>query len=500
MNENKNRLNAKNFPVDILALLDGLRPGEENTNVFTPQKVVNEMLDMLPKEIWKSSTVKFLDPVCKSGIFLREIAKRLVDAQAIDANGNKLKGRERLPVIRHILQNQIYGIATTEEAAIISRRTVYGSQRADSRYSLSEFKDSAEGNIRYRECSSRNEKRKEAYPFLDLNIYEIFGENMNFDVIIGNPPYQENVGIQAKAFGVNIFNLFVDQARNLQPNYLTMIIPSKWFSGDRGLDAFRNSMLNDTRIQIIHDFFDASECFPPSVEIKGGVCYFLWNKEYHGDCVIYSHENGHINKMKRPLLENGGDVFIRYNKAISILHKVEKSKETNFSSLVSVQTPFGLVSSFSRFHQNNTGNEIKVYAKNKQQGFLDSAIDISKNQNCIDKWKVYVPKAVGSGKMKDDWLNPIIGEPHSVCTQTYLMFGPFEDKRICENVISYTQTKFFHFLWGLKKVTQDGMRDTYSFIPLQDFSKPWTDAELYAKYTLTEEEIAFIESMVKPLE
>lgn len=316
---------------------------------------------------------------------------------------------------------------------------------------------------------------------------------MKFDVIIGNPPYQLNVGVQQESYAISLYQKFVEQAKKLQPRYLSMIIPSRWFAGGRGLDEFRDEMLHDDRLRIIHDFIDASDCFS-GVEIKGGVCYFLWDRDNRGLCKIYTHKNNTITQSERPLLEENNDTFIRYNQAISIIRKVSELHEQSFSEIVSPQTPFGLYSSFNDFAL--SGN-IKVYA-NKRTGYLPQNYIISKNKEWIDKWKVYVPKAIGSGELGNDIIKPILGEPNSLCTQTYIMYGPFETKKECENVISYVNTKFFHFLMGLKKVTQDAMSKVYTLIPMQDFSKSWTDKELYEKYKLSKEEIEFIESMVRP--
>lgn len=488
-------LEPSDFSADILALLNGLRPRDDNTNIYTPLHVVNQMLDILPKEIWKSKEIKFLDPVCKSGVFLREIAKRLICEQ-IKSDGKKLKGKDRLPYIQHVLKNQIFGISLSEEAGKVSRRTVYASQRADSKLSLGEgLFANIEGNIRYAPCGGEGEKA--SYPFLEKSIREIFGEEMKFDVIIGNPPYQMNVGIQQKSHAIPIFQNFIERAKQLNSRFVEMIIPSRWFSGGRGLDEFRDEMLKDRRICILHDFLDGSECFS-DVEIKGGVCYFLWDRNYNGKCFIYTHSGKEIEKSYRYLSEDMQDIFIRYPQGVSIVQKVLNFNETSFATIVSPQTPFGLYSSFNSWQSSKTTSSIKLYA-NKKTGFIDNA-SIQKNRQWIDQWKLYVPKAIGSGNMQTDIIKPIIGEKMSACTQTYIMYGPFKTKTECENVISYVSTKFFHFLVGLRKNTQDAMSKVYRFVPLQDFSKPWTDAELYRKYRLTEKEIAFIEKMIRPME
>lgn len=482
------------FSADILALLNGLRKKEDNTNIYTPLHVVNQMLDILPKEIWKSKTVKFLDPVCKSGIFLREITKRLICEQ-IKSDGKKLKGKDRLPYIQHVLKNQIFGIAISEEAGKISRRTVYASQRADSRFSLSEglFENSV-GNIRYTPCE--NEGIKAFYPFLEKSIREIFGEEMKFDVIIGNPPYQMKTG-GAKAQATPLYNKFVLQAQDLKPHYIVMITPSRWFSGGFGLDSFRSKMLHDKRIQELHDFPNAKDCFS-DVEIKGGVSYFLWNSDWQGPCKISTCTEGKKDTSTRPLLEKDCDIFIRNNEAIPILRKVLSFQEKTFDTIISCQRPFGLPTNFSDLSDAKQGDSLKVYANHKI-GYLPIHYQIPKNQELINQWKLFTPKAIGSG-MATDQVKPILGEPNSLCTETYVAIGPFKTKVEAENVCSYIKTRFFHFLLGLRKNTQDALARVYRFIPLQNFSKPWTDAELYKKYNLTEKEIAFIEKTIHPME
>lgn len=487
---------------DVLNCLANLSSDE----VFTSPKIANEMLDMLPQELFENPNTTFLDPCTKSGVFLREIAKRLL--VGLEKQIPNLQER-----INHIFTKQLYGIAITQLTSLLSRRSVYCSKTANGKYSIVTTFNTENGNIKFDKIKHTFENHKckfcgvsdsvgtytrddsmetYSYQFIHIeNPQELF--NMKFDVIIGNPPYQLNVGVQQESYAISLYQKFVEQAKRLQPRYLSMIIPSRWFAGGRGLDEFRDEMLHDDRLRIIHDFIDASDCFS-GVEIKGGVCYFLWDRDNRGLCKIYTHKDNSIAQSERPLLEENNDTFIRYNQAISIIRKVSILHEKSFSEIVSPQTPFGLYSSFNDFAL--SGN-IKVYA-NKRTGYLPQNYIISKNKEWINKWKVYVPKAIGSGELGNDIIKPILGEPNSLCTQTYIMYGPFETKIECENVISYVNTKFFHFLMGLKKVTQDAMSKVYTLIPIQDFSKPWTDKELYAKYKLTQEEINFIESMVRP--
>lgn len=490
---------------DVLSCLANL----SNDEVFTPPEVANAMLDLLPQELFESPDTKFLDPACKSGVFLREIAKRLI-------RGLTDKIPDLQQRLDHIFHEQLYGIAITELTSLLSRRSVYCSKYPNGAYSVSKF-DSAEGNIRFHRIEHRWKDGRCAYcgasqsqydrdASLETHAYEFIHTtnpqelwNMKFDVIIGNPPYQlstagDENGAQAKP----LYHMFVEQAKKLNPRYISMIIPSRWFSGGWGLDDFRNTMMLDRRIRELHDYPDSSDCFS-GVEIKGGVCYFLWDNYNTGDCRFVTHRgNSIISEARRPLKEENCDIIIRYNEAISILHKVRSKGEPSFDSLVSTKKPFGFITNYKGAKASPFPKSVKLYA-NRRVEYVERS-QITRNIDAVDKNKIIVPKAVGSGDPTSDVIKPLYCEPNSCCTETYLLVGPFETKEECENVQSYFGTRFFHFLVTLQKNTQDCMKKVYSFVPVQDFSKPWTDKELYAKYGLTDEEIAFIESMIKPME
>lgn len=495
---------SSSYNPDVLNCLANL----SNDEVFTPPTLANQMLDLLPKELFTSPKTTFLDPFCKSGVFLREIVKRL-------DRGLQEVIPDRLQRIDHILHHQVFGIAITELTSYLSRRTVYCSKTADGKYSVSHFSN-PEGNIQYRalrhtwekgkcrycgasqEVYDRGDKAEQyAYQFIHTdNPEKLF--NMKFDVIIGNPPYQLDDG----GFGASakpIYQLFVNQAMLLLPKYLCMIIPARWYSGGKDLDSFRDKMLVDKRIRKIFDISSASDCFP-GVEIKGGVCYFLWDRDNKGKVEVATIKDSNIiSKMERDLKEEGCDTFIRQNEAISILRKVRNIGDTSFSKMVFPAMTFGLRTFFSEFDSDiYKDGLVKVYAQKRVKYIKRERIPSGKE--FVDKWKVIIPEAVGSGEMGKDVFKPIISEPGSINTETYIMNGPYQSKDEAENVVSYINTKFFHFMVGLKKITQHTTQKVYQFVPLQDFSHPWTDEMLYKKYNLTEEEIAFIESMIRPME
>lgn len=327
----------------------------------------------------------------------------------------------------------------------------------------------------------------------------MMAKDFKFDVVIGNPPYQVSDG-GSKASAKPVYHYFVNSAKSINPNYISMIMPARWFAGGKGLDEFRATMISDKHISCLHDYMNAVECFGSNVEIKGGVCFFLWDKSNTASCRIFTHcTDGRVSEAKRYLQESDNDIFIRNNEAVSILKKVQIKKEETFSNLVSSRKPFGLPTNIE-VHNDYCDGDVILFIQGKVGYYPISGI--TKNHEWIDQSKIYITKAYNAG---DDFphqiLNkPIIGKRGTACSETYLLIGPFSDDNECYNVITYIKTKFFRFLVSIRKISQDATSKVYSFVPVQDFTHPWTDEMLYKKYNLNDEEIAFIESMIKPMD
>ena len=322
---------------------------------------------------------------------------------------------------------------------------------------------------------------------------------MKFDVIVGNPPYQMSDG-GAQASAMPIYNIFVEQSMKLKPRFLSMIIPARWYGGGRGLDDFRSTMIGDKHIRVMHDFLNASDCFGTGVEIKGGVCYFLWERDNEGKCKIFTHNGDAVKEQpERFLKEKNSDVFIRYSEGVSVYNKVAAFKEKTLEHYVSAQRPFGL-RTFAKGKENKFPGSIVLF-QNGGIGYI-ARDDVEQNQELIDKYKIYISRAYNAGDTYPHQIlgKPILGRPGTCCTETYVTIGPFKSEDETKNLISYIQTKFFRFMVFLTKVSQMASSKVYQFVPIQDFSHPWTDEMLYKKYGLTKEEITFIESMIRPME
>lgn len=496
---------------DILDCIAHLSSDE----VFTPPKLVNEMLDMLPPVLFQSTETKFLDPGCKSGVFLREIAKRLITGE-----------KELIPDLEkriyHIFTNQLFGLAITELTGLLARRSVYCSKNANGKYSICPF-STPEGNIAYTRmdhiwhngkcalCGASQSQydrgsvlETHAYSFIHCNeeynptLFKRL-KDMKFDVIIGNPPYQLSDGGNG-ASAKPLYHLFIEQAKRLNPRYITMITPSRWFAGGKGLDEFRVNCLSDSRLRIIVDYVNAKECFP-GISLSGGINYFLWDRDHPGKCLFTSNHDNKKSSLLRTL--NEFPVFIRFNEAITIINKLQNIKNENFSVLVSSRNPFG-IPSYERGDLKPFKNAIKLFSS-KGIGYIhpnsiDKTVDLHTYKLMISKvTSEHAGESDKDGKFKIISTIQIIN-PNEVCTDSYLTIGNFTNKPQAYSVLKYLKTKFARFLLlqGVSSINLS--KDKFLFVPIQDFTQEWTDEKLYKKYGLSQEEINFIESMIKPME
>lgn len=508
---------------DVLTCIANL----SNDEVFTPPEFANRMLDTLTEawsaanggaSIWADKTVRFLDPCTKSGIFLREITSRLI--KGLEMEIPNLQAR-----VDHILTRQVFGIGITSLTSLLARRSVYCSKFANGEHSITKFFTSDDGNIWFKRtehewletkckfCGAPRlildrglELENYAYAFIHTDsistrVAELFGGNMQFDVIIGNPPYQMKGGAGGSSDS-SIYHLFVEQAKRLDPKFLSMVVPSRWLAGGRGLDDFRAKMLNESHLRSLTDFPDSSDAFP-GVQIKGGVCYFLWDEAHIGACNV-TRVAGGLEYIQRNRELNEFDVFVRDERALGILRKVLSMKEQPVIDLMSGDTPFGLATNFEEWTEKGASDKIALHLINKGKrtiGFIKRG-DIRKNTNAIDTWKVLVPEAYGAGESFPHQIlgREVIAVPPSACTQSYLIVSPFHSEDAARSFASYYRTRLFRFLVSLRKITQHALRSTYRWVPQQSWNRNWTDELLYTKYGITKDEITFIESMIRPMD
>lgn len=493
-----------NYNPDVLSCLANL----SNDEVFTPPKLVNEILDMLPKELFQSKETTFLDPVTKSGVFLREIAKRLNE-------GLKDQIPDQQERIDHIFRKQVYGIAITELTSLLARRSVYCTKKANGKYSVCTSFETEEGNIKYdrlqhtwqngkctycgasEEVYSRTDDLETyAYQFIHTdkpqNIFK-----MKFDVIIGNPPYQLNDGGGTGSSAKPIYQLFVQQAKKLNPKFLTMIIPSRWYSGGKGLDSFRVEMLEDKSIKILVDYIDSRDCFP-GVDIAGGVCYFLREQNYNGKCQVTTVRK--IEKVVSTRDLNEFETFVRDNTAVGIIHKVRSKNKEFLNDVVSSRMPFGLNSKVRPYEH----GDLELISSGGR-GRISKEL-ITAGEKYIGKWKVLLSKASNDhgGQPDKEGKRRIFSRlevmaPNTVCTESYLVVGSYNSKNEADNMLTFLQTKFCRFLVSTILLTQNITKSKFMFVPKLTMDKTWKDDILYKNYGLDTTEIEFIDKVIREM-
>lgn len=485
---------------DVLTCLANL----SNDEVFTPPELANDVLNMLPSEIWSDPTIKILDPCCKSGVFLREAAKRFI--KGLEHEYPNLQKR-----VDHIMHEQLFGIAITELTSLLSRRSLYCSKFPNGRFSVAEF-DSSEGNVRHRTIQHTWVNNRCAYcgasnaeydrdTALETHAYEFIHTddpegilNMKFDVIVGNPPYQLSDGGN-KASAKPIYHLFIDQAKKLNPRYLTMIIPARWYAGGKGLDRFRANMLNDNHITKLVDYPDSKDCFP-GVDIAGGICYFLRERDHTSSVCSMTTISG-TSRATGDRILNEFPTFIRDSKALSIVHKVIAEHEPTMDTQVSSRKPFGLATNAL---PEKDGDLTLRYIGG--DGPISSSA-IKTGLNMIDKWKVvasyvsfdHAGRANKEGKRKVLSRMSILPPKH-VCTETYLVYGAYDTETEALNLQRYLSCKLPRYLISQLSSGQHLTKSTFALCPIPDISKEWTDKSLGDKYDLDAEEREAIDNSI----
>jgi len=500
----------QNYNPDVLDALANL----SNDEVFTPPKLVNEVLDMLPDELWSDKNATFLDPATKSGVFLREIAKRLI--KGLDKEIPNLQER-----LNHIYTSQLFGIGITELTSLLARRSLYCSKKANhEKYSVCTEFESEDGNIRderiehtwksgkCEHCgASQSEYDRDeslethAYEFIHKTPEEIISlfnkKNMKFDVIIGNPPYQLDTGgsgRQAKP----IYQHFISQAKKLSPRYLSMIVPARWFAGGFGLNDFRQEMLGDKRMRKIVDFQSSRDIFP-GVDVAGGICYFLWDRDNEGQCEIVNIFDGEKTGSVRHLDEFS--TFIRNSLSVPIVRKVSSLHKGGFlDERVSPQKPFGLSTNYKAKKKG-----VPCWFTQRIGLCFANEADISDRNNYLDKWKLLLPKAPIAGQT--DFSKPVgfyydgnivIAKPGECCTESWIVAGAFKTEKEVLSFKSYIFTKVARFLLLQTVVSQDVLRNKFVFVPdLGEYEGEYTDEILCKRWNISDLEWEYIDSRIK---
>jgi site-specific DNA-methyltransferase (adenine-specific) len=501
---------------DVLTCIANL----SNDEVFTPPEFANRMLNTLAytwaanngANIWANSSIRFLDPCTKSGVFLREVTGRLTEGLVNEIPD--LQAR-----VNHILTKQIFGIGITHLTSQLARRSVYCSKHANGKHSITNSFTSDNGNIWFERtehtwldgnCEYCGASRTaldrgdgietHAYPFIHAEdikarIAEFFGEDMQFDVIIDNPPYQLDDG----GYGTSaapIYQLFVEKALALDPRYAVFVTPSRWMAGGKGLNNYRAKMLSDKRMRSIVDYPKLYEGFP-GVKIRGGISYFLWDRDHAGACEVQTIWDGQPTGPAVVRHLDAYNILVRRNEAVPIIEKIKAKGEPTLDARVSSQKPFGLRTFFHGSPEfKHLENPVRLFGSQKVT-WVDRS-QIPTNKSWIDKWKVLMTRVQGtSAAVETKFLSkPIIAEPGTACTESYLVAGLFDTEAEAMTYANYLRTRFARFLVSLRKSTQDAPKHVYSFIPDLPLDQAWTDAKLYKRYGLTKDEITFIESQV----
>lgn len=528
---------------DVLTCIANL----SNDEVFTPPELANRILDTVAEtwadahqgaDIWSNENVTFLDPFTKSGVFLREVTTRMIKAHEPYASDVERQRR-----VDHVLSRQVFGIGITHLTSLLARRSLYCSKFANGPYSVARSFSTEYGNIWFErtehtwsgatefietadeagkpirrgvngKCEfcgasqrslegARSSSETHAYPFIHTKdirarVGELFGGTVDFDVIVGNPPYQLNDGGGSGSSASPIYQKFIVQAQALNPRFLAMVVPAKWYSGGKGLDRFRDQMLGDKRIRRLVDYPDSRDAFT-GVDVAGGVCYFLWDRDHEGSCVVETVAHGRRFSAVRELDEF--ETFVRDNRALSIVHKVRARATTMMSEVVSSRKAFGLESADA----GDPSGDLYLYASGKDSRIATN--DVPKGHHLIGAWKVLLSKTSSehAGQTDKSGRKRVLSRievmpPQSVATESYLIVGNFNNEEEADNAAAYLRTKFLRFLVATILLTQNISKGMFEFAPAVDFSRRWTDELLYAEFNLDADEISLIEETIRPID
>ena len=502
---------------DVLTCIANL----SNDEVFTPPEFAGRMLDTLATawaagnngaNIWADSSVTFLDPCTKSGVFLREIATRLI--AGLEAEIPDLQAR-----VDHVLTKQVFGIGITQLTALLARRSLYCSKHALGEHSIAKSFASDAGNVWFERtehswvagkckfCGAGSDTfargddaETHAYALIHTNdikarVAEWFGENMQFDVIIGNPPYQLSDGGHG-ASASPIYQKFVEQAKALEPCFLSLVIPSRWFGGGKGLGEFRAEMLSDDRIRKIVDFENARDAFP-GVDLAGGVCYFLWNRDGRGLCEVTNIAGNSLECTTERRLDEFSS-FVRHSAAVPIIRKVIAKGHRSMSEQVSSRKPFGIA---TNKRPDSSGDLVLRWEKGEGPYQRENVLV---GANLIDKWKVIASYVAydHAGNPGKDGRRKVFSKidilpPGHICTETYLVIGAYNTNGEALHLVGYMRTLFFRFLVSQFMYSHHLTRSAYDFVPILDMTESWSDSKLAEKFGLTVEELAFVESKIR---
>lgn len=461
---------------------------ETHSNLLDEPRFVNQ--GKVTAETLANPNAQILEINSKSGLYPLYVVYSIYRKRCSMINENELTKEKQLELWDKTVRENIYVICKTPMARSITKRTLVGYRNVKINAHafddlIMQLKDKPE---QFKDKITRG------------NFWNKEVQIMKFDAIVGNPPYHVMDGGGTGSSAIPVYNNFVTISKKLSSNYISMITPSRWFAGGKGLDDYREEMLNDKSFVKIVDYPNGADCFPSAI-IAGGVNYFLWDKNYTGQCIIINVENNKRNETQRDL--NEYSIFVRNNKAINIINKIKKVEKKFFNESVLPRNYFNLISG-EKGHDIYSNNDITMFSLNGYSYINKNKI--TDQNKILEKYKVIMTKAMSGGnKPTQDGTYLVastikILKPNEVCTETYLILEAFDTKKEAENLVEYVKTKLFRFLLLQALTSINISRDKFIFVPILDANHKYTSHELYARYNLSKEEIDYIETIIKPME